>query len=139
MAFLYQYGIDEYEIPQCPPPNAESVNIVAWRWTFNPFTENCFSPLGKINPKRILSGKVDKCSCWGLSMYSNQSDAENVFKELEFTVKNARKNIGDHVSCGNILESDGVITEIESNGHFDFHPYVNIDVSSKFNPVRCIP
>lgn len=140
MEFLYKKDIDAYKIEQCPPSDAKPVSMLAWRWTFDPYTDNCFSPLGKVNPKRILHpSTTDKCSCWGLSMYSTQHNAETVFSELEKNFKRARKTIGTHVSKGALDITDGVITEIENNGHFDFHPYIGVDIKLKFSVVRCIP
>ncbi|MBM0400892.1 hypothetical protein [Serratia sp. 4542] len=140
MEFLYRNDIDTHEIQQCPPLDAQPVSLLAWRWTFEPYTANCFSPLGKVNPKRILSPTItDKCSCWGLSMYSTQDKAESVFSEIEKNFKKARQTIGTHVSKGNLEPEDGVITEIEDNGHFDFHPYTGVDIKLKFEVVRCIP
>ncbi|HHR5849466.1 TPA: hypothetical protein ACS7XE_003697, partial [Providencia alcalifaciens] len=94
----------------------------------------------KKNPKRINDSKMlDKCSCFGLSLYATQEQAETVFSELEKTFKKARKSIGTHVSRGELTTSDGVVTDIDDKGHFDFHPYLGIDIKTKFALIREIP
>lgn len=136
----YLYSDEISVLDSCPPVHAAPQDLTAWRWTFNPYTVNCLSPVAKIEPKRLLS-KTDgvKCSCWALSMFESQASAVKRMQELACTIPNFKATKGDHVSTVTISKADGVVTPPDSRGHFDFHPCKDFDMLLNSKVVGSIP
>lgn len=135
----YHYQIDITQLPQCPPASAQALNKQGWRFTSNPFTSNCFAPALRKNPARKASSHIQACSMWALSMYESEVEAINAYEKLKKTIKNINKVIGDHLSVGQLTVNDGKCTLTSSNGHFDFHPFVNVPFHQKFQIVCPLP
>lgn len=129
----YMYNKEISFIPKCPPANALSKDIEAWRWTAHPVTDNCFHPEALNNNKRFLdSSDRTKCSAWAVSMFISEDDAKKRMDEICENNPNFRKKKGGHVSKGHIALSDGIVTKTDDNGHFNFHPYNCFDWKSSF-------
>ncbi|WP_248725739.1 hypothetical protein [Enterobacter cloacae] len=136
----YMYNSHVGKLPQCPPANAQPAEVTAWRWTFNPFTDKCFSPIAILEPKRLLTIRDgQKCSCWALSMFESQMAAIKRMQQIELSIPNFKKNKGDHVSKVIITKVDGVATSPDNRGHFDFHPYKNFNAMVNAKVVGPIP
>ncbi|CAM0557096.1 hypothetical protein EHLJMEHL_02184 [Vreelandella titanicae] len=68
-------------------------------------------------------------------MFETKEQGEKAFLALEKTVRRARKIFGGYIAKGNIVKTDGVCTPSNNRGHFDFHPRVSVDLTSKFSVV----
>lgn len=120
---------------KCPPPKSVSSNIPAFRWVYERIEDEfTFTPQG-LKPNRRINSKDDleKCSFLGLSMFETLEKAQEHFNVFPKTtqLKMGYKNI----AVGDIEKSDGVITEINKDGHFDLHEYERVDLSLKFKIV----
>ncbi|NMP27196.1 hypothetical protein GW590_10000 [Rahnella sp. SAP-1] len=135
----YHYQVDIGQLPQCPPATALALNKDGWRFTSNPLTNNCFAPALKKSPARSFSSPSQACSMWGLSMYESEAEAKDAYAKLKKSIKNIKKVIGDHLSVGQLTVDDGKCTQTGSNGHFDFHPFVNVPFTQKFHIVCQLP
>lgn len=136
----YLYADELYALPKCPPARAKPTKMIAWRWTFSPHTDKCFSPVAVLEPKRVLTGSDStKCSCWALSMFESQNAAVARMQELDSLIPNFKPTKGDHVSQVNLTEIDGVATPPDARGHFDFHPCKSFDLKSNSKVIGPIP
>jgi hypothetical protein len=135
--FKYKANIESLN-PQCPPKECLNKEIEAYRYTFNEIKnpEN-FKPAVLKNPGRF-NDKSDlmKCSGYGLSMYDDEQRAISSYEELSKTIKKIKQSIGSHLAKGVIGKIDGVCGEINGKGHFDFHEYENISLSTKFSIIK---
>jgi len=120
----------------CPPPYAVEQTLIAFRWSQDPISTQCFLPQALRNPPRLLKAKdpEEKCSCWGLSMHNNLDASVSAFKALEQTFKQARKIFGGYVASGTLTPLHGRVTTPDHNGHFDLHEYQDSMVASAFQP-----
>lgn len=125
----------------CPPLNAVEVEKDAWRWVANPMTPKCFHPVATRNPRRLLKANSidEQCSCWALSMYASQHQAVSAFSKIQAHFKNAKKTIGTHIAKGKLMATHGRSTPAGSSGHFDLHPYTDVDLVSVFAVVNPLP
>lgn len=127
----------------CPPTSAKEMEGTVWRWVKNPITEGCFDPQAVRNPPRLLraqkDGPTQECSCWGLSLHVTKPQSVQAFQDLEKLVRNARKIFGGHVSGAKLIAAHGKGTTPESNGHFDLHPYKDVDLQKVFLTCEAIP
>lgn len=136
----YLYGNEIGALDTCPPQHATPQDLIAWRWTFSPYTANCFSPVAKIDPKRLLNkDDGNKCSCWALSMFISQAKAVERMQQLLCSIPNLKSAKGDHISKVVITKADGVVTPPDYRGHFDFHPCKNFDITLNSKVVGPIP
>lgn len=120
-------------IPQCPPVSATHQEIEAWRWTANPVNEKCFYPEALGNPQRFLdSSDETKCSAWAVSMFISEDAAKKRMDEICQNSPKFRKKKGGHVSKGTITAGDGLVTNPDRRGHFNFHPYNSFDWQLSF-------
>jgi hypothetical protein len=133
MSSNYKYNKEISLLSKCPPTDASCKDIVAWRWTAAPITDNCFHPEALNNPKRFLdSSDYTKCSAWAVSMFTSKADAKERMDQLCQNNPKLRQKKGGHVSRGSITVSDGVVTETDKNGHFNFHPSNHFDWKASF-------
>lgn len=72
-------------------------------------------------------------------MYDSERQAIHAFKRLAKSMKNIRKTIGDSLASGQLEPEHGLSTDSNNSGHFDLHPYANIDWLKTFEPKGLIP
>jgi len=125
----------------CPPATATGETREAWRWTFNPFSDNCFLPVAKRNPMRLNRAEAaeEQCSCWALSMHRTDRESISAFQALERSFKRARQTLGTHLATAVIDASHGLSTAANAHGHFDLHPFRQVNFESVFKVVDAIP
>jgi hypothetical protein len=125
----------------CPPSDAVPVVLQAYRWVKSPVSGDCFVPQAIRNPPRLLraKNKLDKCSCWGLSLHNSLNASKKAFQSLESSFPNIRKNLGGWIAEGKIEKVSGVCTPIDGNGHFDLHEYELADIEPNFIIVEEVP
>lgn len=119
-----KYNEKIVEIPACPPVSAQEKDLIAYRISHNPTKDCNFRPQALNNPDRYEDLKRDreKCSNWALSCYSS---LENIRLAAMFLNKSSRKYIGDHIAKIEIKKNDGLCTEPNIKGHFDFFEFSN--------------
>jgi hypothetical protein len=143
--FKYQTELKKVNTSKvpCPPASAKQMHGEAWRWVRNPIDAGCFAPVAEKNPPRLLraqkDGPTQECSCWGLSMHSTKPQSIKAFQELEKNISNARKIFGGFVSGATLSPTHGEGTSPTSNGHFDLHPYKDVDFLIVFVAFEAIP
>lgn len=116
---------------QCPPTDAAAIRRQAWRFVFSPITAVDAQPVAVRNPKRLTNASdLEKCSAWALSMYASPSQGASAFQALERKFPRIKKLIGDHIAAVTISPADGLCTNVQHNGHFDFFAYGTTNVLS---------
>lgn len=45
------------------------------------------------------------------------------------------KALGDHIARGMINETDGLVSKISENGHFDLHEFEGAELNKKFRVI----
>lgn len=131
---MLQYITGTEQIASCPPQDATPKNQEAWRWVFRPLTASSFRPVAVANPPRLHRAEdpMERCSCWALSMYASYEQGAKAFIALEKKIPRARKIFGDAIAGGMITPAHGVCTVPQKNGHFDLHPFIDIDLVTAF-------
>jgi len=130
---MLKYQKQTEEIPNCPSPDCKSLTIEAFRFVFEDIHHrNNFLPALLINPKRQLTKDSDKCSGYALSFFCSAETAKSQYLKLKKRNKNIGKSIGTHIAQGVVNETDGLVSEINRNGHFDLHEFENTDLKNKF-------
>lgn len=126
--------------PSCPPKEAVEVEMEAFHFVYEPYenTLNFVPPSIKARLERRSTRKypakdIDDCDGYGLSMFPTEIQASNFWQKLPIRIKAllGYKNI----AAGVIDKTDGVITPIENNGHFNLHEFEGCDLILKFQPV----
>jgi hypothetical protein len=126
-------------IQNCPPPVCRSITIESFRFVFEDINHrNNFLPVLLINPKRQLTADPERCSGYALSFFCSIGKAKTQYLKLKKRNKNIGKSLGTHIAQGFINETDGLVSEINKNGHFDLHEFKNVDLKSKFSIVCLI-
>ncbi|WP_152669959.1 hypothetical protein [Lysobacter capsici] len=73
-------------------------------------------------------------------MYNSLHNGIAAFQAIEQTVRNARKNLGNHIASADLVPADGSSTPPSTNnGHFTFHPNTNVILENVFKIVQEIP
>lgn len=123
IADLESFGV---ELPKLMQP----LNLDAFRFAFQTNHNNNHRPVYKIDPQRAIQSIKNKkvtTSGFALSCYNSEINAKSTFMSLCRNFKLFPKTAGDSLYHGRLLEVDGLVTDIENNGHFDFYEYSNFD------------
>lgn len=138
--FKYEAGHEELNSrggANCPPQGAAGSTLAAFRWVKNPVSAECLLPQALRNPPRYhkASSLGEKCSCWGLSLFTSLTASQVAFEGLERSFKRARVIFGTHVASGLVDPTIGVCTTPDTRGHFDLHEYAAVDLSIVLNSI----
>jgi hypothetical protein len=111
--------------PQCSPPSPGTV----YRFVHQPFIDRDFQPSAswKDESKSI-------CAAWGISLFTNETQARARFAKLLKKHSQIYKELGDHLASGSISPANGVATKPKS-GHFDLYEWSESDLSDQFSTV----
>ena len=136
MMFKYQEEIDRLSI-QCPPSTWQSKKMLAFRFVFqipHENTRNNFLPVLIIKPKRKLNPDTDanRCKGYALSLFDTERNAKRRYNNLVKKRPRLREQLGDSLAKGFLEEQDGVVSDVDRNGHFNLHEFKNVDLSRKF-------
>ncbi len=116
-------------------------NLQAYRWVFeNPNAKNHL-PVYIQRPQRIIQAKERDnldTSGFALSCYDNEFNSENNFRKHLKSTPNFWKIVGNSISTGILLDSDGRMTNISSYGHFDLYEFAECNLNSKFTIIKKI-
>lgn len=143
--FKYQTYIDTINIERkaynnigiCPCEDAISKEMQAFCFVFssmddksNLIPQSIKALSSGRKPRRFKPTPVFECDGFGLSMFVSKESAQVFWDNLDIRV---RTNLSYcNISSGLIEKNDGLITEIESNGHFNLHEFENTDLTKKF-------
>src|SRR5260221_7582340 len=121
----------------CPPKNALTADLEAFRWTFKKIDHNeNFLPVAILNARKNRPPRINSkdesvaCSTLALSFFKSKEISINKFKSLPDRNKEL---LGyTHLSAGDLDSNDGLITMQSQSGHFDLHEFKKVDLSKKF-------
>lgn len=113
----------------------------AFRYVFADATQLNHIPPHKLHPNRleqqIKMGRVD-VGGFALSNLETEGQAMAFYRYLHKICKNVRKQIGDSLSFGVLTQKDGLITDTDTNGHFDLYESDTCDLSQTFTIVKSL-
>lgn len=113
----------------------EPVNQDAYRYVFDVEHPNNHKPVYVHKPQRIISD-IEKnqlnTSGYALSCFDKEDNATQKYESLKKHFSNIAKALGSAMCYGILDETDGLITEINNEGHFDLYEFYECNLSSKF-------
>lgn len=136
MQYKYRQFIDP--LPDCPPESSRPNETVAYRFVFEDMADDRnFVPAFILKPERREASTSNEicCSGYALSFFNSLQNAEAKYRKLRTTFKKIHQRIGTHIAEGNISKTDGVMTRITLEGHFDLHEFEGTDLRDKFKIV----
>ena len=137
MRFKYHSYLNQ--LPDCPPSSYERKSITAFRFVFEDLDHiQNFLPVLLKNPKRRLRGDAEKCKGYGLSFFDTLENVKRKYVALAKNFKNIHLVIGTHIAEGFIEEDDGVVSELNRDGHFTLHEFEHTDLKNKFHLIMRI-
>lgn len=128
-----KYATDLRQIPECPPSAAVPCVRKAFRFVHEDVSDcRNFSPVAKINPRRILQGSKPhgRCIAFALSFYASKEQAITAFNNMLARQQNFWKTVGDRLATGQLSGGDGVALGVSNDGHFSFFESLSADFSS---------
>jgi hypothetical protein len=142
MQFYYSSEMATLNVA-CPPTHYATTKLICYRWVFNEIEdERNFKARAILHPP-ILNNKsdVEKCACYALSFHDKAKNSQDHF---DFLVRRYCSNdpslgklrFGSHIAEGVLHPEDGLSSEIEPNGHFNFHPILDHQFISNFIILR---
>ncbi len=141
MTYKYQSYLEN--IPDCPPVNYSEMAKPAFRWLHETLdNDNNFKPVLLQSPKRALNmNHLNRCKGYGLSLFDTANGAIEQYLELVASKPNLIETLGSSLGEISLTPKDGVGSEPEANnnGHFTFHEYENVDLTTKiikFAPIN---
>lgn len=130
----YASKIANYD--QCPPADCIECDCVAFRWVFDPMTNECFWPLAKIRPD---DDRGNCCEGWGLSFFTSSEKAIEKFTALTKIHKNLHKKLGTHLAEGKLDSSHGLATPVNAkSGHFTVFELKGVKLKEDFSVVKSL-
>lgn len=142
MTFKYQVEIDRFIEQGAELPALHTImDKEAFRFVFADAAQQNHIPPHKLHPNRlkqqIKSRKVD-LSGFALSNLETERQAIDFYNYLRKNFKNVRKQIGDSLSFGTLAQTDGLITDTDTKGHFDLYESDSCDLSQTFTIVKSL-
>jgi hypothetical protein len=141
MKFKYQEQLDSLlnEGIEMPDQLYNAENLLSYRYVFDSDHPHNHIPAYIINPRRMLQEKKrNNLSCLGfsLSCFSDKDKAIGKFSKISKTNKNFWKTAGNSICSGTIENSFGVITEPNSDTHFELFEFEDCDLKKTFDLIR---
>jgi hypothetical protein len=140
MTSPHKYHHHIKSLANCPPSICTSKNIEAFRFVFSDINaERNFLPTYIISPVRRNSASNEgACAGYGLSFFNTLDNARRKYLSIIRSHKNFSKNVGDCVAQGLLREEDGVMTDINEDGHFTLHEFEGTELRGRFTIVARI-
>lgn len=143
MQFKYQIEIDAYlarfqsKMPELFKPG----NRRSYRYVSSTNTSMNHLPIFVLNPNRIngKDGKGGGVEGYALSCFDTDCHACSVYAELKKNCKNIKKSIGDSLAVGTLSNTDGMVTNKNTRGHYNLFETPECDLSVKFNIIKSLP
>lgn len=137
--FKYENYFRIHDLVNCPPKTFKALNLVAYRYVFDDLEDDRnFKPVYLLDenyPKRLNAANdlALKCKGFGLSLYQDKNGAMANYKRwMAKTNGKFAKIVGSYITTMQILETDGVCSNIENqDSHFTFHPFENVNFIEK--------
>ena len=79
----------------------------------------------------MIPGSLSTSGC-ALSCFNQEDKAVKRYESLRKTIPNIGRSIGDALCYGVLDANDGLITQINNEGHFDLYEFCGCELSSKF-------
>jgi hypothetical protein len=131
MPFKYQNFISL--IANCPPADYYPTQIKAYRFVFSdPNHPDNFLPVLMMNPKRNFPDPNGQCLGYALSLFDSLENAQKRYGDMVKGRPALRKKLGSHIAAGIITPNDGLVSEVNSSGHFSLHQFAETDLKHKF-------
>ncbi len=141
MPFKYQQYLATLVTP-CPPSDYQAEERTACRFVFDTHHEkhpHNFLPVLIIKPERKNGRRfkkdVSKCQGYALSFFDSFSNAYQRYIELKKDHPNIQESLGTHIAQGRLDETDGVMSDVDANGHFSLHEFEHTELSKKFKTI----
>jgi len=120
-------------IENCPPNDVSPIVGLSYRFVHADIKDSRnFLPVAMLSPKRTFKTSKDQCSAYGLSMFASEIQAREFYKKLRAIHKKIRDTLGTHVACGSLGQDEGISTEPESDGHFNFFEAEGLSLVERF-------
>lgn len=137
MKFKYKTELDYLlSLGLTLPDLSEPKDKIAYRFIFKDIPEKNHIPVYIQKPRRALSD-IEKSkattSGYALSCFEEEDKAKEKFQLLASNFHNIKKTIGDSISVGTIVFSDGLISPADINTtHFDLYEFSECNLSNTF-------
>lgn len=138
MNLYYKAQIEK--IDSCPPENYSKLDTKCYRWVFDDINNAVnFKSQADKNPK-VLNSKSDyeKCEYYALSFHDSINNSIRSYNELKKSIPNIRKLLGTKIAEGRLSKEDGLGSQPNKFGHFNFHHCRNHGFEKKFKIVQSI-
>lgn len=111
------------------------VNDIVFRYTKEDLSHpDTFLPVARLDPRRNKN-----VGSWGISLYRSREKAIARHKKLCERSPNIHKQIGDHISEGEIVPDHGVVSREDDNSHINLYEYQDVQlVNAFYNPERIL-
>jgi hypothetical protein len=137
-----KYSDAVLDLNDCPPVSCVDASREAYRFAFEDLSdERHLLPPLKRKPKRALTwDHVRQCTGWALSFYVTEEDARNAYRIVVQTIGLAkvRKEVGTHLAHWPIRHGDGLLTDVDENGHFDLHEHSSVDFGGRITTIGAL-
>lgn len=142
MVFKYQQELDFCIKQGCKLPLLHALESQrAFRFVFSDDSRSNHVPPHKLHPNRLKQqinvGRVD-ISGFALSNLETEDKAIEFYDFLRNNCPNIKKQIGDSLSSGTLVHTDGMITDADSKGHFDLYESDTCDLSQTFTIIKSL-
>jgi len=134
----YKYRDFIQGLPNCPPRQAQSQNLEAFRFVFTEINdERNFAPafIRKPSRRNEATDPAITCNGYGLSMFDTLDNARKQYCAYLNSYPNFHKIAGTHIAKGQISKDDGVVTDKNGEGHFTLYEFEKANLSQKFSIV----
>ena len=140
--FKYQSHIDNsINIGAVLPALTIPKNKCAYRYVFSENNINNHKPVYIQKPKRAISD-IDKSkittSGYSLSCFEEENSAINKFNKLQSNHRNISLTVGDALCSGLLNKNDGLVTQANSETHFDLYEFECCDLSKTFQIIKTL-
>jgi hypothetical protein len=131
-----KYSVYLRQFSNCPPRDFQEEERMAFRWVHASEHPNDFLPVNLINPTRVLDNSDLICMGYGLSMFDSHTGACTKYVALwkrrrAHLQVQMETDLGRHVAQLALMGSDGVSGPVYNHGHFTFHEYEGVELSSR--------
>ena len=136
----FKYTPQMSDLDDCPPMMAKSEGRTAFRYVHADTSHpNNAPPEAIINPARFPPGHPIPCVAFGLSLFVSLDAAKRKYRQLQ-KWPNFVKRVGSHVATVTIVETDGVLTNCNEQGHITLFEAEAFDLKARIvDTVEIIP
>ena len=132
MVFKYQAYLQEF--PNCPPNSYKTTNFKVFRWVNQSKINKSFLPLNVLKYPPIGFDNTDTmCKSYGLSVFDTFENAFIAYKKIYqrkggVSHQDFIEEKGDCIALLDLQITDGVIGDLNKQGHLTLHEYIGTDL-----------